>query len=171
MARAAVLVVDDEDLVRWALGERLERELAGVSARIFELAGGSKTAKTAGVAASGFTAGLGLTLPLFDRGQADTARADARAREAKATLEAVDRQIRGEVEDAAARLADRLGIFRINLEFPRQGEHEFSDGGNVAFHRDVVVIKNIVHIERELVIAPVVRQPGVGQFLIHHGLA
>lgn len=74
----------------------------------FELAGGSKTAKAAGVSASGFTAGLGLTLPLFDRGQADRARADARAREANVALEAVDRQIRGEVEDASARLADRL---------------------------------------------------------------
>jgi cobalt-zinc-cadmium efflux system outer membrane protein len=91
---------------------RREEESSIVAGRAWipalELAGGSKTAKAAGVTASGFTAGLGLTLPLFDRGQADRARADARAREAKAALEAVDRQIRGEVEDASARLADRL---------------------------------------------------------------
>ena len=91
---------------------RQEEEFSIVAGRAwiptFELVGGSKTAKAAGVTASGFTAGLGLTLPLFDRGQADRARADARARETKAALEAVDRQIRGEVEDASARLADRL---------------------------------------------------------------
>lgn len=91
---------------------RQEEESSIVAGRAWipalELAGGTKTAKARGITASGFTAGLGLTLPLFDRGQAVTARAQARLQEARAALEAVDRLVRGEVEDAAARLADRI---------------------------------------------------------------
>lgn len=91
---------------------RQEEESAIVAGRAWipglELAGGTKNATAAGASASGFTAGLGLTLPLFDRGQADTARARARLQEARAALSAIDRQVRGEVEDASARLADRI---------------------------------------------------------------
>jgi len=95
---------------------RQEEESAVVAGRGWipelELTGGSKSATAAGVTASGFTAGLGITLPLFDRGQGDAVRAQARIREARATLEASERLLRGEVEDASARLTDRIARSR-----------------------------------------------------------
>lgn len=83
----------------------------------FELGGGSKSTRTAGEAASGYTAGVGLTFPLFDRGQVDRARAEARLGEARAALAVVERLIRGDVQDADTRLADRIvRVKRLDAE-------------------------------------------------------
>lgn len=107
----------------------------------FELGGGAKSVKTAGETASGWVAGIGLTLPLFDRGQADREGSRARIAEAKAELDAIDRRIRGEVEDAATRLAGQVSrLRRLDTEqsprakqLARRAEVAFSEGEIGAF--------------------------------------
>jgi cobalt-zinc-cadmium efflux system outer membrane protein len=124
---------------------RQEEELGVVAERAWvpglELGGGAKSVKAAGETASGWVAGIGLTLPLFDRGQAERERARARIAEAKAELDAIDRRIRGEVEDAVARLADEVArLHRLDAEqspraeqLARRAEVAFSEGEIGAF--------------------------------------
>ncbi len=124
---------------------RQEEELGVAAVRAwipgFELGGGAKSVKTAGETASGWVAGIGLTLPLFDRGQAERERSRARIAEAKAELDAIDRRIRGEVEDAATRLADEVSrLHNLDTEqspraetLARRAEVAFSEGEIGAF--------------------------------------
>ncbi len=124
---------------------RQEEELGIVAERAWipglELGGGAKSVKAGGETASGWVAGIGLTLPLFDRGQADRDRSRARIAEAKAELDAIDRRIRGEVEDAATRLAGQVSrLNRLDTEqspraeqLARRAEVAFSEGEIGAF--------------------------------------
>lgn len=124
---------------------RQEEELGIVAERAWipglELGGGAKSVKAAGETASGWVAGIGLTLPLFDRGQTERERSRARTAEAKAELDAIDRRIRGEVEDAATRLAEQVSrLHRLDTEqspraeqLARRAEVAFSEGEIGAF--------------------------------------
>lgn len=72
------------------------------------LAGGWKSTDTGSETANGYVAGLGVTLPLFDHGQAERAAARALLQGAQADLRMLKWQIATAIDTAATNLASRV---------------------------------------------------------------
>lgn len=72
------------------------------------LSGGWKRSDTGPETGDGYTAGIGLTLPLFDHGQAERAAAEARQHSAAAQIKLLDWQIRSDIEAAEIELIRRI---------------------------------------------------------------
>lgn len=106
------------------------------------LSAGWKSSDTGTTTADGYTAGLGVSIPLFDQGQAARAVARARKHEAEAQLKLLGWQIESEIETAVAelsRLIERARRFeqdqlprldrltrRADVSY-REGEHSVFD--------------------------------------------
>lgn len=71
------------------------------------LSGGFMTADVGGETAFGYTAGLAITIPIFDRGQAERARADAERAVAAADARWIERTVPAQVARARERLVAR----------------------------------------------------------------
>lgn len=71
------------------------------------LEGGLKTTDAAGETATGYFAGIGIELPIFDHGQGDRARADAARRVAEAETRALEREVPSRIREAHADLTSR----------------------------------------------------------------
>lgn len=131
---------------------RQEEELGIVAGRGwipgFELGGGGKSVTAAGSTASGYVAAIGLTLPLFDRGQADRERARARIAEARNELSALDRAIRGEVEDAAARLGGLLARLRRLADLNSHRAEQLTERAEAAFREGEIGAFELVDAHR-----------------------
>jgi cobalt-zinc-cadmium efflux system outer membrane protein len=90
-----------------------------------------------GSAASGYTAGLSLSVPVFDRGQADRARAAAQRRAAEADRRVLEREIPAAIRarhQALAQLLARTRAVRAGQlarldQLLRSAETAYRDGG------------------------------------------
>lgn len=104
---------------------------------MFEIGAGAMTTDVGSEHALGFVAGLSLNLPIFDRGQADAARARADRRGAAAALKLLERNvppaIRGAYETWAARVVQATAfrttqVGRID-QLLRSAETAYREGG------------------------------------------
>jgi len=85
------------------------------------LSGGAKTAPLAGDTAWGYVAGIGITLPIFDFGQAEKEREEAALRRAQASLALTERQVTTHIaiaQEAFARSLRQAAVFERD-QFPR----------------------------------------------------
>lgn len=65
------------------------------------LIGGSKTTRTSGFSETGYVAGISVDLPVFNRGQAETARFKAETERAELELKLLENRIRAEIKAAS----------------------------------------------------------------------
>ena len=92
-----------------------------------------------GAAASGYTVGLSLSIPVFDRGQADRARAAAQRRAAEADRRVLEREIPAAIRarhQALAQLLARARAVRTSRlarleQLLRSAETAYREGGDV----------------------------------------
>ncbi len=85
------------------------------------LSGGAKTAPLAGNTAWGYVAGIGITLPIFDFGQADKEREEAALRRAQASLALTEHQVTTHIaiaQEAFARSLRQAEVFERD-QLPR----------------------------------------------------
>lgn len=103
--------------------------------------GGWKRSDIGSETADGYTAGIGITLPLFDHGQAERAAAEARQHEAEAHITLLGWQIRSEIESAEIELTRRVEHARRfeEAQLPRLGrlvsraEASYREGEHTVF--------------------------------------
>jgi cobalt-zinc-cadmium efflux system outer membrane protein len=144
------------DLERWEFEGR-----AAKRARIPEpiLGGGLKRTQIPGFADNGYVVSLSIPLPLFNRGQAETARAQAVARRIQAERLALRQQIEAEVKGAYAALelrrrlahdysrelgqkgTDLAQIAQVAYQEGAQGILELVDAYRIALHSQLQAVE------------------------------
>ena len=87
------------------------------------LTGGLRTSAVSDQTAVGYVAGLAVSLPVLDHGQAERARAEARKQEAQAHLRILERQVMASVMNACDALTRSIeDAARFEAQLPRLGE-------------------------------------------------